>query len=96
MKKMSCKHKNTHSGEAWCFTGSVAVYPYTDENPAAHGNVGVTETCTECGAERDVLVNGRHVEYSPWGLSRAERERDQERQRQHRTCTIVPSWYTVL
>ena len=48
------------------YTGSVAVYPYTEENRAAHGGVTYHEVC-RCGAERAVNANGLHREYSPWG-----------------------------
>lgn len=65
------------------YTGSVAVHPYTDENPAAHGNIVVTEECCACGAHRQVAQNWRHVEYSPWGPSRAVREQ-REREEQAR------------
>lgn len=39
-----------------------------DQNPGAHGNVCVVETCA-CGAVRSVNVNGRHVESGEWGES---------------------------
>lgn len=67
-----CHHNKTHqvAGSRRCFDGPVAVPPYTDENPAAHGNVCVTEECERCGAQRDVNINQRHVEYSTWGQPR--------------------------
>ncbi len=73
-----CKHTTTVDGEHFGFTGSVAHYPYTDENPCAHGNVRYTETCASCGAERSVNCNQRHYEYSPWGPSRREQQRAAE------------------
>ena len=35
------------------------------ENPAAWGNICYRRECV-CGAYRDELVNGRHVERGPW------------------------------
>lgn len=41
--------------------------PVSRQNPvrAAHGNVRVRHWC-RCGAHRDILVNGHHVERGPW------------------------------
>lgn len=58
-------HGPAQESKPTCYMGPVARPPYTDENPAAHGNIQVTETC-RCGAERKVLINGPHMEYSPW------------------------------
>ena len=57
-----------------CFFGPVAVAPYTDENRAAHGGITCIEECRACGARRTVNRNGWHMEYSPWGETRATRQ----------------------
>jgi hypothetical protein len=63
--EMTCKHKNTTTGQHYGYSGSVATS--TDEqNPAAHGGISYTLTCTDCGATRRVNENGRHVERGPW------------------------------
>jgi hypothetical protein len=36
-----------------------------DCSPGAHGNVVWAETCA-CGAQREVAVNGRHMETGAW------------------------------
>jgi hypothetical protein len=36
-------------------------------NPAAHGNVKITEHC-RCGAVRHCNINGRHEEQGPWDM----------------------------
>lgn len=46
--------------------GSVAVAPYTEENPAAHGGTCHVEQCEQCSARRVVNRNGSHVEFGPW------------------------------
>jgi len=58
-------HVVISEGQDYGFTAPVAVAPYTEENPAAHGNISRTQTC-RCGAERQILINGRHHEVSPW------------------------------
>jgi hypothetical protein len=74
--KNTCKHEKTkQEGRDYGFTCSVAVYPYTAENRAAHGNICYTEKCCSCGALRSVNVNGSHMEFSPWGPTQDERER---------------------
>lgn len=76
----TCKHERTHQyGEDRAFVFSVAVHPYTEENIAAHGGISWTEECAECGARRAVNRNQRHIETSPWGLPRAEREAAEKR-----------------
>ena len=67
---MKCKHLKTTVIETFGFTGPVARYPYTDENPAAHGNITVIEECEQCGAQRAVNINQNFYEYSTWCLSR--------------------------
>ena len=37
------------------------------ENPAAHGNITVTEHC-HCGATRNVNINQHHYEYGVWSV----------------------------
>ena len=64
----TCKHLRTEDGPERCYSGSVAVHPYTAENRAAHGCVTWVETCLECGAERAVNGNYGHREYGPWRL----------------------------
>lgn len=66
-----CRHAETREVEGTTrgFSGSVAVAPYTSENPAAHGCVTCQEECAECGARRSLNVNQRHVEYGPWSAA---------------------------
>lgn len=64
--KIKCKHENTKAGPDYCYSGSVAVEPYTHENRAAHGGVSYEETCLDCGAVRSVNTNRWHKEVSPW------------------------------
>ncbi len=84
-----CTHPTTTDGEAFGYTGSVAVHPYTDEHRAAHGCSTYTETCDACGAERAVNANQGFREYSPWGPSLAERAAHEERLRQARWAQAV-------
>jgi hypothetical protein len=67
-----CRHETTRELGTSCYAGPVAAAG--DENRAAHGNVCVAEECRACGARRERLVNGCHVEEGPWGPSRAARE----------------------
>lgn len=63
-----CDHQNAvEDRDVYCYTGSVAVEPYTHENRAAHGNITVTDRC-QCGAARARLVNGIHQEFGPWSI----------------------------
>lgn len=81
-----CKHTTVKDGDERCFTGApVAVPPYTDENPAAHGSLQVTEECVACGAQRKVAVNGGHREYGVWGPSAEERRQEQIQARREKT-----------
>lgn len=66
MSKNECKHEHTREVSMHGYSGSVAVYPYTFENRAAHGAVTFTYRCEDCGAERRENSNGRHSEVSPW------------------------------
>lgn len=68
-----CNHQ-PHVIAEHAFSGSVAAYPYTDENPAAHGNITQTQECTICGAHRSVNVNQQHEEFGAWGPTRAQRD----------------------
>lgn len=61
-----CKHTSTTRGRDRCFNLPVAVPPYTDENPAAHGNITYTETCAICRAQREVAANNGVREFGPW------------------------------
>lgn len=82
---MSCKHENTKTIATYAYNCSVAEYPHTHENRAAHGNITECEECISCGARRLANVNQRHCEFSAWGASRAEREAaDQHRDEQLR------------
>lgn len=54
------------------YTNPVFVRPYTDENPQAYGGAHIVERCVSCGAERNKLINGTHVEMGTWGPSEAE------------------------
>lgn len=78
---MTCLHAQTKSSGERPYSGSVAVHPYTDENPSAHGCITVTRECRACGARRDVNINQRHAEYGPWGKSRAARLLDARNER---------------
>lgn len=85
-KPKTHRHTPIQIGREYCFGGSVAQHPYTDENRAAHGNVTWTEACSICGAERAVNGNQGFREYSPWGPTAAERERlEREHQARERT-----------
>jgi hypothetical protein len=61
---MNCTHTHTTEGEHYGFTAPL--YPCDAPNPAAHGGVAYTETCTDCGATREVLANFGDYEYGPW------------------------------
>lgn len=65
---MKCRHTKpiTVPGSTRCYTHSVATWPITDENPAAHGNTTHTERCAKCGWQRSVNSNGAHSEESAW------------------------------
>ena len=66
------KHMPARTKDTIAFTNPVAVPPYTQENRAAHGSIEETEVCT-CRATRQVVSNGRHVEFGPWGKRPADR-----------------------
>lgn len=55
-------HEAVSTSDPWPFSGPVNP---RDENRAAHGGIGVTETC-RCGAERSTLINGLHTETGRW------------------------------
>lgn len=71
----ACNHTQTKEISEGGFLGSVAVYPYTEENRAAHGNITVAVECVKCGARQSQNINGNHIEVSPWAGSREERRR---------------------
>ncbi len=80
-----CQHLESRVVDERAYVGTVAVHPYTDENPAASGNVTNLERCIQCGAERLANRNGRHAEFAPWGPSAEERrhaEQEAEERRQ--------------
>lgn len=58
---MSTRTKIVKTSDPRPFTGPVS----RAENPAAHGNIEVTETRAD-GKTRHVLINGRHREEGPW------------------------------
>lgn len=66
-RSSACSHSTTTESEPKAFGGPVAearagsVY-----NPAAHGNIEVTETCSACSATRRALINGCHREVGGW------------------------------
>lgn len=57
-----CTHSNYDTSDVLPYFGAVS----RDENRAAHGGVRYRETCQACGATRDWLCNGRHVETGEW------------------------------
>lgn len=59
----SCQHRPASARET-CYSGPVA----EPENPAAHGNITVRETC-RCGAVRAVNINQHHEERGAWSLA---------------------------
>lgn len=58
------KHRKAAESGPYPYMGSVCG-PRGRENRAAHGNVMYVERC-RCGAERQALINGDHVEREPW------------------------------
>lgn len=85
MTTMTCQHLDTRELSTRGFSGSVND---RDQNPAAHGNVTVTEECLACGARRRVNVNQCHVEEGPWGPSLVERQAEVDRLA--RTLPVAP------
>lgn len=65
MSKPPCKHDRIDEEGPKPFFHPVAAR-IEDENRGSHGGIRYTETCLDCGASRDVLYNGQHVEYGPW------------------------------
>lgn len=64
---MTCRHPNRTDSVPLPYFGPVA--PPCGQNPAAHGGSRLIETCCSCGVYREVLQNGRHVEYGVWRVS---------------------------
>jgi hypothetical protein len=60
-----CKHGNIDEEGPKPYFGPVADRT-ENENRGAHGGVRYTDVCRDCGATREVLVNGRHSEFGPW------------------------------
>jgi len=77
----TCAHSKTRTLSTEGFARDVSVHPYTESNPAAHGNITERVECTACGARRLENINGRHVEVSPWRGSYAERDAAVQRAR---------------
>ena len=73
----ACTHKIVRTISEGAYMGSVAVYPHTDENRAAHGNITVTVECRACGAQRRENINQSFLEVGPWGPDRVTRERQE-------------------
>lgn len=65
-------HTAARTGPDRCFTGSVAVAPFTEEDCRAHGGVTYEEECA-CGARRSVNANQSFREEGPWGPDREAR-----------------------
>lgn len=59
---LSEQHEVVKISEPRRYTGSVNPWA---EFPAAHGNITCTETC-QCGASRNVNINGVHREEGLW------------------------------
>ena len=60
---MTRRHRHrTVRTDVRCYSGPITG---AEPNPAAHGNVRVTQHCA-CGAVRRANVNGCHVEAGPW------------------------------
>jgi transcription elongation factor Elf1 len=74
-----CNHENFKVTKLAPFLREVSIYPYTQENRAAHGNITETQECLSCGATRTVNVNQLHMEYSPWGESAEEKRQHLEK-----------------
>ena len=74
MNDPKCTHTQSRVIETHGYSHPVSQYPYTDENPAAHGNIVDTDECSACGARRDVARNGHHEEFGTWGPSIAQQE----------------------
>ncbi len=68
MNTTSCKHPKSarETIRTAGYTGGVAVYPHTEQEPRAAGGICCTERCNVCGMERRENSNGRYVERSPW------------------------------
>ena len=81
-----CSHADRQRIDERCYSGPVAVHPYTAENHAAHGWMTVTEECAGCGWRRRLNVNQHHVEYGVWwdypAELEAERRAGAERRRE--------------
>lgn len=66
MKTHACNHDHYKTGDDWGFTSPVYTYGVTDENRVAHGNIGRTDTCCDCGRQRNRLLNAGQEELSAW------------------------------
>lgn len=64
--KTNHTHETIKTSEPRGFAGPVA--SGDEQNPRAHGNIEVTETCS-CGATRRVLINGLHEETGDWATT---------------------------
>lgn len=70
-ERQQCSHGSYEAGPARPYFGPVADgRPGSDYNPAAHGNICLTDTCNYCGSQRQRLVNGWHEETSSWETAR--------------------------
>jgi len=70
VKKPKCKHLNVEDVGTTGYTRSVAVHPFTHENPAAHGGACFKKRCLDCGRVRRINSNGNASEFSPWRFER--------------------------
>ena len=61
-----CAHRQTVDSPPRAYAGGVANYPRTLQEPRASGGITYTQTCTRCGASRDVNANQGYREVSAW------------------------------
>ena len=85
-------------GPARAYTAPVALAPYTEENPAAHGNIRQLVECTACGGRRHENRNQHHREVSPWWDEAGEQAREQraaqrEREEHARHISVIRKAY---
>ena len=85
---MTCKHppaKRHDLGEPRPYNGSVARFPFTDEDRRAHGWIRQLVECGRCGAQRHENRNQSWTEVSPWWDARGDRERAEAAQADERS-----------
>ena len=67
------RHTVTFTSNSLPAFGSVATG--RKANPLAHGGYRIVQTCG-CGAQRDVIVNGRHEERGTWRAAEVDPDGD--------------------